>query len=407
MESNEEKLNVSKKPKSYKQKTITEFLNEYYDGSLKITDDRIKLCSSDDFNDLSDDFRNLQRQKHSPIMISQVGGFYVMASMAGYAAANSRTKPVLLFFDKKSNNVANAIYNTLLIQACDNKERYITTLFGFDDKDIIKSLDENKYNEYIIQVFKEKIGDYSGIDKKRLRIKALRDYAENTEEYDKKIAESHDLAHRSMRVLEEKFNIAKIAEYAKSINYNPDKHLDIIMNATEGKLSKDNKKLFDEIAESMVGYLKKGDNYQDLVKYLSSDIQKNYENHILCDDEIYEGYKSLINSKGQSTVKFVPGIDISTDNGINKLEKILTSENLISEDNKVNAFPIDIAFLPHIDLLQNAYPFLKKNVERFIRVNRGTANDFSMHRTASLNIRTYESLGASFIEDERKNRKFY
>ena len=74
-----------------------------------------------------------------------------MASLAGYAAANSRTKPVLLFFDKKTNNTANAIYNTLLMQAIDSKERYIATLFGLDDRDIIISLDPNKYIEYIIQ----------------------------------------------------------------------------------------------------------------------------------------------------------------------------------------------------------------------------------------------------------------
>ena len=156
--SNDNDLQENKNNKGYKQKKITEFLNEYSDGNLKFTDERIKLCSSDDFNDIYESFKKIQKTKKAPIMISQVGGFYVMASLAGYSAANSRTKPVLLFFDKKTNNIANAIYNTLLMQAIDSKEKYIATLFGLDDRDIIKSLDKDKYLEYIVQVYKGKEG---------------------------------------------------------------------------------------------------------------------------------------------------------------------------------------------------------------------------------------------------------
>ncbi|MBQ3306727.1 MAG: hypothetical protein IJG68_00880 [Bacilli bacterium] len=392
------------KNKGFKQKKIKEFLDEYADSNLKFTDERIKLCSSDDFNELADVFKSLQKQKHAPIMISQVGGFYVMASLAGHAADNSRTKPVLLFFDKKTNNIANAIYNTLLMQACDTKERYIATLFGLDDKDIIISLDENKYIDYIVQVFKEK-EDTTKIDKKRITIKALRKYKENKEEYDEIIAKEHDLAHRAMRELEENFNIANIEKYAESKKYDKEKHLNIINKAIEGKLSKEHKALFEPIAKSMTDYLAKGENYYDLVNYLSRDIQKNQENHILCNDDIYEGYKSLISKKGQSSVKFVPGVDISTEAGINKLEKILTNEGFINKNDKPNNFPIDIAFLPHIETFQGAYPFIKKNVEKYIRVNRENANNFSMHPTASLHVRTYDSIGANFIEEERKSRK--
>ena len=179
------------KKKTFKQKKIKEFLDEYADSNLKFNDERIKLCSSDDFNDLSESFKKLQSNKKAPIMISQVGGFYVMASLAGYAASNSRTKPVLLFFDKKINNTANAIYNTLLMQACNTKERYVATLFGFDNKDIIISLNKNKYIDYIIQVYKEK-EDTTGIKADRIKVKALREYKENREEYDKIIAKEHD-----------------------------------------------------------------------------------------------------------------------------------------------------------------------------------------------------------------------
>lgn len=392
-----------RKRKTFKQKKIKEFLDEYADSNLKFNDERIKLCSSDDFNDLSMSFKNIQKKKKAPIMISQVGGFYVMASLAGHAASNSRTKPVLLFFDRKTNNIANAIYNTLLMQACDTKEKYITTLFGLDEKDIIIALDKNKYIEYIVQVYKEK-EDTTNVDRKRIKIKALRKYRENQDEYDEIISKEHDLPHRAKRELEENFNIANIEKYARNEGYDKDRHLEIINKAVDGKLSKEHKELFDYIAKSMTEYLSKNDNYDDLVKYLSKDIQINENNHILSNDYIYEGYKSLINKKGHSAVKFVPGIDISTDTGINKLKEILEKEKIITRDNK-NNFSIDIAFLPHIELFQEAYPFIKQNIERFIRVNRGGSNNFTIHPTASLDIRTYDSIGASFIEEERKSRK--
>ena len=409
MDDNDE-TKQSKKQKNFKQKKITEFLQEYSDSNLTFNDERIKLCSSDDFNELSESFKDLQKQKHAPVMISQVGGFYVMASIAGYAAANSTIKPSLLFFDKKTNNIANAIYNTLLMKICDNKERYITTLLGLDNKDIIKSLDANQYYEYIKEVFLEK-NDISNIRKDRLKIHVLRDYKANQKEYDELIAKKHgNLEHRVKRELEENFNIAKIKDYILNSEkndyvYDSEKHYNILMNAAKGKLTKDNETLFISIAKSMTEYLAKGNNFNDLVSYLTEDIQKNCDNHILCNDYIYDGYKSLINKKGQSSVKFIPGIDISTENGLNKLEKILNAEHLINTSDKTNSFPIDIAFLPHIDTFQNAYPFIMKNVERFIKINRGSANNFSMHPTAQLHVRTYDSIGAKFIEEERKNRK--
>ena len=172
------------------------------------------------------------------------------------------------------------------------------------------------------------------------------------------------------------------------------------MNKVDGKLSREHLSLFEPLALSMTDYLSKKDNYLDLVKYLLIDIQTNSDNHILTNDEIFNGYKSLINSRGQSAIKFMPGIDISTDAGIKKLEHILTTENIINQTN--NNFSIDIAFLPHIETFPTAYSFIKKNVEHFIKVNRGSANSFTMHSTASLNIRNYDSIGASFIEEGRK-----
>ena len=388
--------------KGFKQKKITEFLKEYSDNNLKITDQRIKLCSNDDFNDLSEKFKEIQKQKSSPVMISQVGGFYVMASLAGYAKANSRFNPTLLFFDRKTNNIANAIYNTLLMQACSTKEEYIVSLFGLNEKDVIKCLNMNKYTRCIVEVYnlehKCKSKNIPNIQEI-----ALAEYRKNEEEYDKKIAAKYNLLYLARITLEENFNISKIEKYAINKKYDKDKHYNILMNKVKGKLSKEHLDLFTPLATSMTDYLSKGDNYKDLVKYLSADILKNSDNHILSNTNIYNGYKSLINKKGESSVKFVPGVDISTDAGINKLEKILSNENLINKDS--NNFSIDIAFLPHIETFPGAYSFIKKNVEKYIKINRGVNDSFSIRSTANLNIRTYDSIGASFIEEERKKRK--
>ena len=397
-------IEVVKKKKSFKQKKITEFLNEYGDSDLKFNDEKIKLCSSDDFNDIGHAFVNIQKKKHAPIMISQVGGFYVMASLAGYAASKSRTKPTLLFFDRKNNNIANAIYNTLLMQAIRSKERYITTLLGLDDKDIIRSLNKKKYDDYIVQVFVSE-NDISDIQSERIPIHAMREYNKDTKRYDEIIASKHILPHRAMRDLEESFDIGKIEDYLKDKPYNPAKHFDIIMSAVAGKLSKEQMSLFAPLASSMTDYLAKDNHYQSLVKYLTKDVKKNSYCHILNNDSLYSGYRSLINQRGQSAVHFVPGVDISTDTGLNKLEGILANEGLLNRDENSNTFPIDIAFLPHIESLQEAYPFIKRNVEQFIKVNRGTNDNFTMHPTAGLHVRTYESIGATFIEEERKNRK--
>ena len=403
MVKDEVKFSAEKK-KSFKEKRIKEFLDMYGETSLKLNDEKIKLCSSDDFNELSIAFSDLQKAKRAPIMISQVGGFYVMASQAGYAAANSRVKPSLLFFDRKTNNIANAIYNTLLMQACDKKEDYITTLFGLDDKSIIQGLDPAKYESYIIQVYRQE-NDTQGVERKRVRVKALRDYRRCPEYYDEIIAKNHDLPHRAMRDKEECFDVAKLEQFARSKEYDPEKHYKLLMKQVEGKLSNENMALFESIAKSMTEYLAKNKNYDDLVKYLAEDIKKNGGHHILCRDDLYEGYKSLINKKGHSAVHFLPGIDISTDAGLAKLERVLENEGFIGREQKPNTFPIDIAFLPHAESLQESYQFIKKNVERYIKVNRSGSNDFSMHPTAGLNVRTYDSIGATFIEESRKKRK--
>ena len=395
--------------KSFKKKKITEFLELYSSGDLEFTNERIKLCSSDDFNDLSESFKRLLEQKHSPIMISQVGGFYVMASLAGHAASLSRTKPSLLFFDKKTNNIANAIYNTLLMQACSTKERYVVTLFGLSDKDIIKALDSNRYTRYIVEVYLDKdVSDkkITSSEVKAFKKAALKKYAENPEEYDQKIARHHKIGERAVKELRDNFDIAKIKDYIETngFEYNSERHREIITKTFSTGLSAEHKKIFTPLVEEMTAYLAKGENYKDLVVYLVDDMQKNSANHILCDALIYNGYKSLISSKGNSAVHFVPGVDISTENGVKKLERILTQEGFLSKTDNGDSFPIDIAFIPHIDAFQEAYPFIKSNVEQFIKINRGTDNKFSMHSTATLNVRTRKSIGAEYKDKEEAER---
>ena len=96
--------------------------------------EKVKLCSSDDFTSVVQEFEEKYTDEKAPVMIGHVGGFYVTASLAGLSEHISTTKPYILFFDRKDANVQNAIYNTLLMKACTSKEQYICRLFGLQHR---------------------------------------------------------------------------------------------------------------------------------------------------------------------------------------------------------------------------------------------------------------------------------
>ena len=369
--------------------------------------ERIKLCSSDDFRDVVEEFEGKYNEAKAPVIIGHVGGFYVTATLAGLSENISTSKPYVLFFDRKDANIQNAIYNTLLMKACRSKEQYICRLFGLSSVDVVKAIKPALYASFIEAI----IGnhpDLEGVNKKDRREILARLYKADQANIDKQIKEKyvdHNLVEELLA--SEDFSLSKIERYAKKRKYNPEDHYDHLLKYTRNKLSKKEFEVFEKLASHMTSYLAKGDNYSDLIKYLTMDITKNKEHHILASNEIFEGYKRLFAGRG-SYIKFVPGIDISTQKGVQKLEKILRRDGFISEAKDDSAFDVDLAFIPHMNQLKEAYPFLKKHVQDYIMLYKDPdkrRNHFVTNSTATLEERTLDNIGASFIAQERKKRK--
>ena len=369
--------------------------------------EKVKLCSSDDFSGMIEDFQEKYDGERAPIMIGHVGGFYVTASLAGLSEHISNTKPYVLFFDRKDANVQNAIYNTLLMKACTSKEQYICRLFGLSSVEMVKALKPSLYVSYIEEVLKdrEELKDVTSKKEKKDILKTL--YEQDAKEIDKEIKKrfvNHELIDE---LFKKEFSLTKIQKYVKNKKYDEQDHYEHLLKYTKNKLTKREFEVFRKLASHMTSYLARGDNYQDLVRYLTSDIKKNGERHILANDEIFEGYKRLFPSKG-SYVKFVSGVDISTQKGVQKLEEILRRDGFIGESVKENDFAIDLAFIPHMNQLREAYPLLKKHVQDYIMLYKGDGgknNYFVTNSTATLDEKTLDSIGATFIKKERKNRR--
>lgn len=401
----------SKRLRGFKETKINNFLKKY--GIVIPTQidksEKIKLCSSDDFSSVASAFIDKYSDNKAPTMIGHVGGFYVSASLAGMAAniCKNNSKPYVLFFDKKIGNVQNSLFNTLLMQACESKEKYITTLFGLTDVDIIKALNPSLYVSYIEEVL-SKDESFNELNKKRKKkvLKVL--YEKDKDEIDRKIKESFIAESIVNDVLKNNFNLEKIVKFASFKPYDGINHYDILVQLAEKGLDNDTFNLFKKLASNITEYLSIKERYQELLKYLPADIKLNHTNHILANDSIYNGYRSLIDKSGKGYIKFVSGIDISKEQGVKDLECILKNENIISDNIDENSFPIDIAFIPHINSLKDSYPLFKKNVQDYIMLYKDSSkkkNYFVMNSTAALDIRTLESIGAKDIKEERENRQ--
>ena len=368
----------------------------------------VKLCSSDDFKDVADEFEMKYGCDRAPVMIGHVGGFYVTASLLGAAENNCVSKPYILFFDRKMANVENAIFNTLLMRTCESKEEYIIKLFGLSIIDVVKALKPSLYTTYIEKVLAEdeSFNKLNSKDRKEA-LKSL--YKQKATEVDSKIAECLERAPRIKQFIIEEFNLDKLRRYAESMEYNPLKHAILLSDHAKGKLGKKEKELFAKLLSHMTEYLDRGDNYKDLLRYLSEDIKKNGSRHILANDAIFAGYKNLFTGRG-SYVKFVSGIDISNQKGVKKLEEVLRRDGFISDSLTGMKFPIDLAFIPHIDLVKDAYPFLKKYVQDYISLYKNNPRNksfFVTNSTVDLDIRTLHSIGGDFIKAERDRWRPY
>ncbi len=367
--------------------------------------EKVKLCSSDDFTGMASEFADKFGDEKAPIMIGHVGGFYVTASLAGLSEHISMTKPYVLFFDRKDANVQNAIYNTLLMKACTSKEQYICRLFGLSSVEMVKALKPSLYVSYIEEILADKIEDVKDKKERKELLKSLYELDQKNIDIEiKKRFVNHELIDE---LFKKEFSLAKIEKYAKSKKYDESDHYEHLLKYTRNKLSKREFEVFKKLASHMTSYLARGDNYQDLVKYLTADIKKNGDKHILANTDIFEGYQNLFRGKG-SYVKFVSGIDISTGKGVEKLEEVLRRDGFISDSVKENNFDIDLAFIPHMNQLKEAYPLLKKHVQDYIMLYKDDSrkkNYFVTNSTATLDEKTLDSIGATFIKDERKKRK--
>ena len=389
-----------------KNETILDFAKKY-DKEIKTKFDKnekIKLCSSDDFTNAAKFFEEKYSSKDAPLILSQVGGFYVIASLTGIANQVCKNKPSILFFDRKDNNIKNALYNTLLIKSCSCKEEYITALFGLSNTNIIKALKPKDYFNYIKEVLSLD-NDFSDLtaEEKKEQIKIL--YHDDKENIDKQIEEIFITDELVKIALKNDFNINKIVKYAKKQKYDKNAHYELLINKTKGSLDSKMFKTFKMLANNMTEYLAQKENYKDLLKYLSADLKLNGDYHILNNDEYYNSYQKMITRKGTGNIKFLPNIDISNSKGVKQLENILDEEKIVDETNQ-NNFPVALAFIPHINILTNSYNFIKQNVEDYIMLSKDNyKNQFIMNSTATLDQRDFRSIGAEFIKDERKKHK--
>ena len=368
--------------------------------------ERVKLCSSDDFNEIAEEFEDKYSYGKAPMMIGHVGGFYVTASLAGLAERVCTSKPYVLFFDRKHANIENAIFNTLLMKTCATKEEYITKLFGLSRADIIKALKRSLYDSYVERVL-SKSQDFSELNAKEKKEQVKTLYKQRQEDIDREIEKTFITDAQIEQLLTDEFNLAKIKNYAEAKPYDPVAHALLLTKHVKDKLDKREYEVFTKLVSHITAYLSRGQNYHDLLRYLIEDIKKNGEHHILANDAIFAGYKSLFPAKG-SYVKFVSGIDISTKKGVKKLEEILTRDGFISDSLKENQFAIDLAFIPHMNQVKEAYPLLKKYVQDYImlyRTNPRNKSYFVTNSTATLDVKTLDSIGASFIAEERSNRR--
>ena len=408
MEENEKNIQ-RKKIRSFRETKITSFLDKHNSNitSRFNKNEKIKLCSSDDFRSVAEEVTEKYSDNDAPTIISHVGGFYVTASLAGLSKSisKSNSKPKVLFFDKKTNNVINGLFNTLLIKVCENKEKYISTLFGLDNTDVIKALNPSLYYSFIEKVL-ELEDDFASLNKKEKKDAIKKVYELKKDDIDLIIEKEFLTDEIISRVIADNFDLNKIVKYASKKPYNSKAHYSELLKLVENKLDNETNNLFKILASDITEYLSNSKNYEDLLNYLPKDIKLNSDYHILANDNIYEGYRTLIDNYGRGSIKFVSGIDIGKEKGVRELQKLLNEVGFIDETDKERS-SIDIAFIPHINLLKESYPLLKGNVEDYIMLykdNKKDKNYFVINNTATLDIRTMASIGAEEIEQERKNR---
>ncbi|MDD2469457.1 MAG: hypothetical protein PHI22_00810 [Bacilli bacterium] len=397
-----EVLSREKVIRGLKSQTISQFMRKYSKISkFNIDKDhKVKLCSSDTFINTVKDLSNKYKDKESPIIMGQVSGFYEIATLAGLTAqtCKEKTKPFVLIFDRDLNNMQNAIFNSLLINMSNSKEEFLVKLFGLRKIDILKAFDLKQYSKMLKEVRGSSDTNHFA-DEEELDQYIEGEYIEG-EYIDNEMIDN---------ILRNQFKFKNLENYVRAMNrYDADAHYNLLIEDARNKLrDKTMFKLFKTTARNICDYLAMDNNYYDFIQYLSDDLKRNNGGHILNNDDAFLGYKSLMLKSGKGNIKFLPGVDISTPEGLEQLSSTLKAINIISDQVSNDTFPVDIAVIPHIHRLKDTYPFIKKTVQDYVVADRDsqkTKCNWSSHPTATLNIRSYNSIGAQFIKDERDNR---
>ena len=253
MEENEKNIQ-RKKIRSFRETKITSFLDKHNSNitSRFNKNEKIKLCSSDDFRSVAEEVTEKYSDNDAPTIISHVGGFYVTASLAGLSKSisKSNSKPKVLFFDKKTNNVINGLFNTLLIKVCENKEKYISTLFGLDNTDVIKALNPSLYYSFIEKVL-ELEDDFASLNKKEKKDAIKKVYELKKDDIDLIIEKEFLTDEIISRVIADNSDLNKIVKYASKKPYNSKAHYSELLKLVENKLDNETNNLFKILAEAL------------------------------------------------------------------------------------------------------------------------------------------------------------
>lgn len=379
--------------KKFKEQEILGFIKKYdkLDDFKVEINGKMKLTSSDNFANSVTELSERFKGADYPVIIGQVSGFYETATLTGLMANNckNRTKPFLLFFDKNSNNIQNAIYNTLLMASCESKEEFLTTSLQLSNIDIVKAFN---YKEY------EKIYN-----------KTVSENEELEEEYIDDAFLEKCITKEDVQKALSKFSLPKLQKYVSEKEYDSEAHLKQLLKKAKENLNKEMYTVFEKIAGNICEHLDSDDTYAKHVDYLFKDIKRNKDVHILNNAEVYDGYKKLILKNGKGNIKFLPNIDISKEEGLQQLEEVLKREKIISPALDKNQFPIDIAVIPHARRFKDAYPLLKNNAQYFIEANRDhrkkdDSGVYSFQRTSTLFDPNFGNTEKNF-EEELNNSK--
>lgn len=396
------KLNRASRLKGFREQTFIDFLKKYgkstdfdFDYSKKV-----KFTSSDTFTTAIENLSVKYKDAAYPIIMGNVSGFYETASLAGLVNSTCKTKtqPFVLFFDRSDNNIQNAIFNSLLVSVCESKEDFLKTVLDLSDLEIVKNFNPTYYKKL---VDKAKSG---GDDPEEGGLPE-----EDIDEY----IIGHYLTKDEVDKAFKKATLNKLENYiiARSVSkkFNASVYHKKLLEKAKKVLDAEAYLAFEKISSNICAFLGKSNNFNEIASYLIGDIKRNRKNHLLANDQVFDGYKSLVFKNGAGHVKFLPGTDITKKEGIDELTKVLKGENIIHESLDKNEFPVDIAIIPHIRKFKDAHDMLKRTSQLFVEANRDhTKKAFTgrwdYQSTATLYTANRQSIGADFIEEEFKNR---